>query len=115
LPLIVAGRPSDCKTAQDAVLELSRVVTKGDCDDPNAASILIAAAVRFAVALGCERVQTFTLPHEDGATYRACGFEKNGFSKPSGRPDDPFPRKQRWVKVLPPQWHTLKKASRGKA
>jgi hypothetical protein len=36
-------------------------------------------------------------------------------TKPTGRPDDPVPRKQRWVKVLPPQWHTLKKASRGKA
>jgi len=110
--VITAGRPSDCKTNQDTILELSRVATKDNI--PNACSILISVATKVAVFLGCERVQTFTLPDEDGTSYRACGFRFDGCTQRSGRKDDPYPRKKRWVKDLPLQWHKSKKKSRGR-
>src|SRR5207244_3118103 len=76
--VLTAGRPSDGKTNQHTILELSRVTTKDN--NPNACSILIAAATKVAVIFGCERVQTFTLPHEDGASYLACGFRFDGWT-----------------------------------
>jgi KaiC/GvpD/RAD55 family RecA-like ATPase len=110
--VLTAGRPSDGKTNQNTILELSRVTTKDN--NPNACSILIKAATKVAVFLGCERVQTFTLPHEDGASYVTCHFRFDGLTKRSGRKDDPYPHKKRWVKDLPPQWHFSQKKARGR-
>lgn len=54
---------------------MTRVATDGTY---NACSILYAAAARAAKAMGYERIQTFTLPSEGGASLRASGWVNDG-------------------------------------
>ena len=97
-----AGRPASRMLQDGITVEITRVCTLGH---PNACSFAYAALRRAAVALGYERVITYTREDESGTTCRAAGFRDDGpagsgeASRPSRlrRPsEDPSP-KRRWV------------------
>ena len=92
----LAGRP-------DRVLEVIRVATDGTY---NACSMLLAAAARAGKAMGYERIQTYTLPEEGGASLRATGWRDEGaagggqWKHTDGKPrrtDQPTSIKTRWA------------------
>ena len=96
-----AGHPRD-------VLEVSRVATDGE---PNACSVLYAAAARAARAMGYLRIQTYTLPWEGGASLRGAGWKDEGaagggqWKHTDGKPrrtDQPMDVKTRWALELKP-------------
>lgn len=100
------GRPVARKTDQYMVAEVTRLVTDGT---KNACSILYAAAARACKAMGFEKIQTFILESETGASLKASGWEFEAHSSggdwnvPSRggrRTDQPMEAKQRWAKSL---------------
>jgi hypothetical protein len=104
----VVGRPVARHTPADRVVEVTRCCTDGT---PNACSCLYAAAARAAGAMGYERIQTFTLDTEGGASLRAAGWMPAGLSPggqwrhTDGRPrrtDQPVCPKRRWQRTLNP-------------
>lgn len=92
----LAGKPRD-------VAEVTRLATDGTY---NACSILYAAAARACKAMGFQRIQTYTLPTEGGASLRASGWVEEGaagggqWKHTDGRPrrtDQPTDIKTRWA------------------
>lgn len=92
----LAGHPRD-------VAEVTRLATDGT---PNACSILYSAAARACKAMGFQRIQTYTLPEEGGASLRASGWICEGqagggqWKHTDGKPrrtDQPTSTKLRWV------------------
>lgn len=71
----VVGRPVAPKTDPRRTLEVLRLCTDGS---KNACSFLYGTAARIGAALGYERIQTFTLPTESGASLRAVGWTCEG-------------------------------------
>lgn len=71
----IVGRPVARPLDNGSTLEVNRVVTDGT---PNACSKLLAAAWRAARALGYERLITYTLKEEGGASLRAAGWRMVG-------------------------------------
>jgi hypothetical protein len=105
----MAGRPVARALDDGRTLEVIRIATDGS---PNACSMLYGALVRAAKALGYERVYTYTLQSETGASLKASGWTHDAdldaretWSTPS-RPRDtvkrPTEAKRRWVQVLRP-------------
>lgn len=100
LARVVARKADDGMT-----VEVTRVATDG-CD--NACSALYGAARRAAQALGFERIITYTLPEEGGASLRGAGFKCEGragggsWSVPSRPRVDkhPLQEKLRWAHGL---------------
>ena len=95
----LAGKP-------DRVLEVIRVATDGTF---NGCSMLLAAAARAGRAMGYERIQTYTLPSEGGASLRAAGWIYEGeagggqWKHTDGKPrrsDQPTSIKARWALKL---------------
>ena len=96
----VCGRPvsrylDDCKT-----LEINRVCTDGT---KNACSMLYGACCRIARAMGYEKVITYTLQSESGASVKACNFICDGEAggthwtgKRNRGQDIPAEMKNRW-------------------
>jgi hypothetical protein len=91
----LAGLPRD-------VAEVTRLATDGTY---NACSILYAAAARACKAMGFQRIQTYTLPVEGGASLRASGWKNEGaagggqWKHTDGKPrrtDQPTDIKTRW-------------------
>jgi antitoxin (DNA-binding transcriptional repressor) of toxin-antitoxin stability system len=68
----VAGRPVARMIDQERVLEVTRVATDGS---KNACSMLYGAMRRAAKALGYDRLITYTLESEPGASLRASGWQ----------------------------------------
>jgi len=102
----IIGRPTGRKNPQYEWAEVTRLVTDGT---KNACSILYAASARTAKEMGFERIQTFILESETGASLTAAGwaFEQwsdggnwNVPSRGGRREDQPQERKQRWFKEL---------------
>jgi len=99
----IAGRPVARQFDDGEHLEVTRVCTDGT---PNACSMLYAAIRRAAKAMGYlpERIITYTLEGENGASLRAAGWRSDGpthggsWNRPSrARTDDhPTSRKLRW-------------------
>jgi hypothetical protein len=94
-----SGLPND-------VLEVSRVATDGTA---NACSILYGAAARTAQAMGYLKIQTYTLPHEGGASLRAAGWTEEATTAggqwkhtdgKERRTDQPTEQKTRWSRQL---------------
>lgn len=92
----LAGLPRD-------VAEVTRLATDGTY---NACSILYAAAARACKAMGFQRIQTYTLPSEGGASLRASGWVEEGaagggqWKHTDGKPrrtDQPTDIKTRWA------------------
>ena len=113
----ICGRPSGRKLDDGKTLEVTRLCTDGT---RNACSFLYAACARRAFREGYERILTYILRSENGASLRAAGWtlDSDKCGKPSW--DGPryrerhkteqmtfFPKKvppaeykQRWVKKL---------------
>lgn len=71
----IVGRPVARHLDDGLTLEINRVCTDGT---RNACSILLGAVRRAGKALGYQRVITYTLPEEGGASLRASGFVLEG-------------------------------------
>jgi hypothetical protein len=103
----IVGRPvARLAGSPRAVLEVVRLVTDGT---RNGCSILYAAAARAGQAMGYERIQTYILDSETGASLRASGWEWEGaagggqWKHTDGKPrrtDQPIDVKSRWAKRL---------------
>jgi hypothetical protein len=99
--VVVVGRPVARMLADGATLEVTRCCTDGT---RNACSFLYGAAWRAARALGWQRLVTYTLPEEGGASLRAAGWRLIGeagggsWSRPSRARVDTAPTqvKMRW-------------------
>ena len=87
--VVMVGRPIARRQDDGLTAEITRCcVLEGN---PNANSFLYAAAWRAARSMGYDRIITYTLPSESGASLRAVGFvrvgmteaKKNGWSVPS--------------------------------
>ena len=105
----IVGRPvARLAGSPDRVLEVVRVATDGTY---NACSMLLSAAARTGKAMGYERIQTYTLPEEGGASLRATGWIDEGeagggqWKHTDGKPrrtDQPTSVKTRWSCALNP-------------
>ena len=71
----IIGRPVARGNDNGLTLEVLRVSTDGT---PNACSALYGAAWRTAKAMGYERLITYTLPSESGASLRGAGWRVIG-------------------------------------
>lgn len=71
----ICGRPVARLEDRGLTLELTRLATDGT---RNACSILYRASWRAARELGYERLITYTLPEEGGASLRGAGFKLLG-------------------------------------
>lgn len=67
----IVGSPSAYHLCDGVTVEVLRVATDGT---RNACSILYAACIRAAFALGYRRVITYTLHSESGSSLKAVGF-----------------------------------------
>ncbi len=100
----ICGRPVARRLDDGYTLEVNRLCTDGT---PNACSILYAAAYRAARAMGYNKVITYILDTENGASLRAAGYtcegragglEWNGAKAPKQADQYPRQMKTRWVK-----------------
>lgn len=73
--VVIVGRPIARGRDDGATLEVTRLCTDGT---RNACSFLYGAARRAAFALGYQRIGTYTLPDEGGASLRAAGWKLLG-------------------------------------
>ena len=80
--VLIAGRSVGRFNHPLEVLEVTRLASDGT---RNACSLLYGAAARAGRALGYERIQTFTLPSEGGASLRASGWVNDGEQRRSGK------------------------------
>lgn len=71
----IVGRPVSRLLQDGWTAEVTRLCTTGQ---PNACSMLYAAAWRAARALGYRRLVTYTLPEEGGASLRGAGWRLIG-------------------------------------
>lgn len=71
----IVGRPNARRLDDGVTLEVTRVATDG-C--PNACSVLYGACRRATFALGYQRLITYTLPEESGASLRGAGWKLIG-------------------------------------
>ena len=71
----IAGRPVARKLDDGKTLEVLRVCTDGT---PNACSFLYARIAKIARLMGYEKVITYTLESEGGASLRAVGAKPTG-------------------------------------
>ena len=100
------GRPVARNLDDGLTLEVTRVATDGCA---NACSALYGAARRATFALGYERLVTYTLPREGGASLRAAGWRViakagGGTWSRAERPRidrHPLERKLRWEAPSP--------------
>lgn len=109
----VVGRPVSRGCNPRTVLEVARVATDGA---RNACSMLLGAAARAGKALGYQRIQTYTLPEEGGASLRGAGWipvattaggqwvRADGEERRTDQPTNP---KVRWEKELNPEQPTV--------
>lgn len=68
----IVGRPVAARLDDGLTVEITRVCTDGT---RNACSMLYGACRKVAKAMGYERIFTYTLPEEGGASLRAAGFK----------------------------------------
>ena len=73
--IVIVGRPVSRHRDDGATLEVTRLCTDGT---KNACSFLYGKAARAAFALGYQRIGTYTLPEEGGASLRAAGWKLIG-------------------------------------
>lgn len=96
----IVGRPVARMRDDGSTLEVTRLCTDGT---PNACSMLYGAAARAAFELGYDRIGTYTLPEEGGASLRAAGWrligERGGgsWSVPSRPREDKHPLGVKWL------------------
>lgn len=109
LGVCVAGRPVARAVDHTKVIEITRLATDGS---KNACSMLYGAACRIAKEMGYERMITYTLPAEGGASLRASGWQFVGeagggsWSCKSRNREDKHPTavKHKWERVFVEEW-----------
>ena len=69
--VVIVGRPVSRHRDNGATLEVTRLCTDGT---RNVCSFLYGRAAKAAFALGYQRIGTYTLPDEGGASLRASGW-----------------------------------------
>ena len=74
----MGNRPVSRVLDDGLTLEISRVCTDGY---PNAPSKLYGAMRRVAQAMGYQKIVTYTLPEEGGASLRAAGYQQMALIK----------------------------------
>ena len=97
--VVIVGQPVSRYLDNGLTLEVNRLCTDGT---KNACSMLYAAAWRAARAMGYEKIITYTLDTESGASLRAAGWTWAGVgcgepwagSPPPPPPPDPPPKKK---------------------
>lgn len=97
----ICGRPVSRCLDNGYICEITRVCTDGT---RNACSMLYGACVRIAREMGYDKVVTYTLASEDGASVKAANFKFDGEAgsicwrgtRNSGK-DVPHEMKKRWV------------------
>ena len=103
--VIQIARPVSRNMDNGKTVEVVRCCTDGT---KNACSYLYSRAIKIAKIMGYERIITYTLESEDGASLKASGFTFDGlteggsWSRPSRKRKDhaPLVRKKRWLKML---------------
>ena len=103
---IMVGRPISRHRDDGKTLEVNRTCIEGY--HKNACSMLLGASVRAARALGYEKIITYTLPTESGASLKGAGWTFHGlgglgsWNSREGRQVQIFSntQKTRWVKSL---------------
>lgn len=111
--VVIVGRPVSRFRDNGVTLEITRLCTDGT---KNACSFLCGAAVRAGESLGYEKIGTYTLPSEGGASLRASGWmligERGGgtWNRKTRSRDDkaPLEVKHLWEKTLE-NYSTVKK------
>lgn len=101
----ICGRPVSRRLDDGITLEIYRCCTDGTI---NACSKLYGACCRVARDMGYERIITYTLESESGASLRASGFKCDGSAggtewtgtRKRSYYVSPKEMKNRWVKVL---------------
>ncbi len=78
----IAGRPVARMLDDKMSVEITRLATNGE---RNACSMLYGACRRIAKEMGYERILTYTLPEEGGASLRAAGFRFDGDAGGAGK------------------------------
>ncbi len=73
--VVIVGRPVSRMRDNGMTLEVTRLCTDGT---KNACSFLYGAAARAAFALGFQRIGTYTLSEEGGASLRGAGWKLIG-------------------------------------
>lgn len=73
--VVIVGRPVSRIRDDGATLEVTRLCTDGT---KNACSFLYGAAARAAFSLGYQKIGTYIMPEEGGASLRASGWRKIG-------------------------------------
>jgi hypothetical protein len=105
--IAVVGRPVARAVDQYRVAEVTRLCTDGS---QNACSKLYGACTRAARAMGFDKIQTYILDTENGASLRASGWKFDGkttwkqegwHSRPGRRSDQPTCIKHRYALELP--------------
>jgi hypothetical protein len=79
--VVIVGRPVTRARDDGATLEVTRLCTDGTS---NACSFLYGAAAKAAFALGYQRIGTYIMQSEGGASLRASGWKLIGETK--GKP-----------------------------
>lgn len=98
--VVIVGRPVSRHRDDGATLEVTRLCTDGT---RNACSFLYGRAAKATFALGYQRIGTYTMPDEGGASLRAAGWrliaETPGRSwSVASRPRvDSHPLGQKWL------------------
>lgn len=96
----VVGRPVARMRDDGRTLEITRLCTDGT---RNACSMLYAACQRAAFAMGYQRIGTYTLPSEGGASLKAAGWrlvgERGGgrWSRTGRERTDEHPTEGKWL------------------
>jgi hypothetical protein len=98
--VVIVGRPVSRHRDDGRTLEVTRLCTDGT---KNACSFLYGVARKAAFALGYDRIGTYTLPSEGGASLRACEWklvgERGGgsWNVPSRPREDKHPTEAKWL------------------
>jgi hypothetical protein len=90
----IAGRPVARKLDDGLTLEVLRVCTDGT---PNACSFLYARVAKIARLMGYERIVTYTLEEESGASLKAVGAKVVGTARAKEWSVPSRPRKSQQV------------------
>ena len=100
--VIQCARPVSRNLDDGKTLEIVRLCTDGT---PNVCSFLYSRAVKIAKIMGYEKVITYTLESENGASLKASGFTLDGITEGgswnrASRPriqKAPIEKKKRWL------------------
>lgn len=102
--IVIVGRPVARARQDGLTAEVTRLCTDGT---PNACSFLYGCAARAAMALGYQRIGTYTLARESGASLRGAGWrvitevKGRSWDTPSRRRTDKHPTEDKLLREPP--------------